>query len=428
MSYTVESVNDCTKKLVFSFDSVDLSKEIQVALKEKQKTAKLKGFRPGKAPLSVIQKFYGPQVENEALYSFVSKEFYNAVQEEKLQPIGYPKFDNTKYESEKNSVAFEATVEIFPEFTVSGFEKYSFKREDDSFKDEDIEKVKKQLLDTKSEVTAIEDDSVTLGEGHFAVFNFQGEKEDGEKPESMKGSEYLLEIGSGQFIEGFEAGMTGMKKGESKTLELTFPEDYHAEDLKGAKVKFYVELLEIKEKNTPEFTDELAKEFNYESVDDFTTKTKKRIETENKRKSDEKLHQEILEKLVADNTFDVPEALIFQQLNALKEDTKRGLMQSGFNDTMMEEYFSKWSDNLKDKAEFQVRSGLILNKLADEFEVKVDDSELEIKYKDMADMSGMTIEEIKKLYAGNDQVKNNLLYALKEEKTFDQLKLKFTVN
>ncbi len=428
MPYTVENVNDCTRKLIFTFDSVDLSKEIETALKQKQKTAKLKGFRPGKAPLSVIQKFYGPQVENEALYSFVSKEFYNAIQEEKIQPIGYPKFDNTKYESEKKSVEFEATVEIFPEFTVKGYEKYKFEREDDSFKEEDIEKVQNQLLESKSELVAIEDDSVKLSDGHFAVLNFQGEKEDGEKPANMKGEEFQLEIGSGQFIEGFEEGMKGMKKGESKTLDLTFPADYHSEDLKSAKVKFHVDLLEIKQKNRPEFTDELAKEFNYDSVADFKEKTKKRIESENKRKADEKLHQEILEKLVSDNSFDVPEALVLQQLNALKEDTKRGLMQSGFNDVMMEEYFKKWNDNLKEKAEFQVRSGLILNKLADEFEVKADESELEGKYQDMADMSGMSVEEIKKVYAGNENIKNNLLYALKEEKTFDVLKSKFKVS
>ena len=126
-----------------------------------------------------------------------------------------------------------------------------------------------RYMGPKAEMTEIKDDAVKIENGHFAVFNFEGEKEDGSKPDNMKAEEFLLEIGSGQFIPGFEDQMIGLKKGEKKTLELTFPVDYHEEDLREAKVKFHVEILELKEKKTPELDDELAKEFGFESVDDF---------------------------------------------------------------------------------------------------------------------------------------------------------------
>ena len=301
MGYTLESVNDCTKKLVFNFEDVDLTTQIESALKEKQKTANIKGFRKGKAPLAMIQKVYGPQVENDALSRFVSQEFYKAIQEEKLKAVGYPQFQNTNFDGKK--VSFEATVEIFPEFELGDFSKFEFTKDDETVSEDDLKGMVDQYLGPKSEMVEVKDDSVALAKGQFAVFNFEGEKPDGSRPDNMKAEEFLLEIGSGQFIPGFEEGMIGMKKGEKKTLELTFPADYHEEDLRDALVKFDVELLEIKEKQTPELTDELVKEFGFESVDDFNTKNKKRLEDQKKRQVQAKLQEEILNKLIAENNY-----------------------------------------------------------------------------------------------------------------------------
>ncbi len=427
MSYSVEEVNGCTKKLKFNFESVDLSNEINASLKEKQKSAKLKGYRPGKAPLSMIQSLYGPQVENQALYSFVTKEFYTAVESEGFKVVGYPKFSETNYEVEKKNISFSAEVEVLPTFDLNDYSGFEFTQEVSTITEDDVNKVKEQLLNSRSEVVAINDDNVTLDKGHIAIMNFEGEKEDGTRPENMKGSEFSLEIGSNQFIPGFEDGMQDMKKGEKKTIELTFPENYHAEDLKNAKVKFDVEVLEIKEKKLPELTDELMKEFNFDSVEDFNNKTKQRLETENKRKADEKLHQEILEKLVAENNFDLPKALIENQVTALKEEAKNSLLRSGFNESMLEEYYKKWDDDFQTRANFQVRSGLILEKLSEKYKVSVESSDLDDKYKHMAELSSMELEKIKTIYAGNENLQKNLSYAIKEEKTFAELKKEITI-
>ena len=128
MSYTIQNVNDCTKKLVFNFDKVDLTKEIKEALVAKQQSSNLKGFRRGKAPLDMVQKMFGPQVENDALHRFISEQYYQADKKENLRAVGYPQFENTKYENGK-TVAFEATVEIIPEITLKDYSKLSFKKE-----------------------------------------------------------------------------------------------------------------------------------------------------------------------------------------------------------------------------------------------------------------------------------------------------------
>jgi trigger factor len=426
MSYTVKNVNGCTKKLEFNFATLDLSKEIKAAVVRKQSTTNIKGFRKGKAPLAMVEQVYGPQIESDALNSFVQSQLFEAVSKEKIKTVGYPTFENVKYEAGK-SVSFDAVVEVFPEIKLADYSSYTFKKESSEVTKEDLEKMTKNYLGSKAEMTEVTDASAKLSKGQFAVFNFEGVKANGERPENMKGSEYLLEIGSGQFIPGFEDGMIGLKKGEKKNIELTFPADYHATDLQNAKVTFEVELLEIKEKKFPELTDELAKEFGYESVADFNEKNKKNLLAQKERQAAEKLHQEILEKLVKENKFDIPATLVHNQEKYLQEDLEKNLKSQGFNDAMVAEYFSRWKADITTKADFQVRSGLILDHLAQDFKIETSESDFNKKIEESAATAGIDVETIKKYYAGNAQIKNNMMYAIREEKTFEALKKKMKI-
>lgn len=420
MSYTIQEVNGCTKKFVFNFEKVDLSKEIKAAVLAKQADSNLKGFRKGKAPLEMVQKMFGPQIENDALYRFISNEYFEAVKKENIRAVGYPQFGNTKYEADK-TVAFEATVEVIPDFELKDFSKLTFKKESETVTDEDFATLKKNYLDPKAEIKEVSDAAHKLAKGDFAVFNFEGEKADGTKPENMKAQEYMLEIGSGQFIPGFEDGMIGLKKGDKKDVKVTFPADYHEADLKNAPVTFHVELLEIKTKNFPEFTDELAKEFGFESVADFNAKNKERMQTQKKREVQSKLQQAILEKLIEENKFEVPQALIEDQKESVRADLSKTLKQQGFNDQMISLYFERWNDDVTNKASFQVRSGLILDKLAKKFNIEATEADLDVKIDEMVSQSGMKKEEISKFYKSNENIKRNLMYAIREEKTFDAL-------
>lgn len=420
MAYTIETVNSCTKKLTFSFEQLDLSKQIKSAVKEKQKTSSLKGFRKGKAPMSVVEQLFGPQLETEALNKFVQDEFYEAVQKEELKVVGYPAFENMNYEPGK-SVSFDAKVEIFPDFKLKKMDGYSFSKDKVELDEDEVQKLTKSKLESKAEMVEVEDSARALENGLFAVMNFQGTTEDGEKPENMKGEEFLLEIGSDQFIPGFEEGMIGMKAGDKKVLETTFPDSYHVEELKNAKVVFDVELLEIKEKRFPELSDELAKELGFDSVVDMDKKHRTTLESQKDRASQEKLQQEILEKIVEDNEFDVPVALLAQQQDHLKKDLEKNLRSQGFNDQMVEEYFTKWSDDMTAKAEFQVRSGLILDSLAKEYGIETSDSDLDEKIAETAAQSGLEPDKIREYYTSNANMKNNMMYAIKEEKTFKKL-------
>jgi trigger factor len=186
-------------------------------------------------------------------------------------------------------------------------------------------------------------------------------------------------------------------------------------------VTFHVELLEIKQKQFPEFTDELAKEFGFESVADFNQKNKDRMKQQKKREVAQKLQQEILDKLISENEFDVPKALVDDQKESVKQDLSRTLKQQGFNEQMIELYFERWDQDVTSKASFQVRSGLILDKLARKYNVEASEADLDAKIEEMAATSGMKKDEINKFYKGNENIKRNLMYAIREEKTFAAL-------
>ena len=149
MSYTVKNVNGCTKKLEFNFATLDLSKEIKAAVVKKQSSTNMRGFRKGKAPLSMVEQLYGPQIESDALNQFVQTQLFEAVTKEKLKTVGYPSFENVKYDYGK-SVSFEAVVEIFPEVKLADYSSYSFKKDKVEVTADDLDKVLKNYLGIKS--------------------------------------------------------------------------------------------------------------------------------------------------------------------------------------------------------------------------------------------------------------------------------------
>ena len=418
MSYTIEEVSGCSKKFLFNLDHIDLSPELDTALKEKQKSSSLKGFRKGKVPLSIIQQVYGPQAEAGALHRFIYHQFIQAVQKEGIQVIGVPRFANTKYEKGQ-TVSFEATIEYLPELKLNNLSHFSFTKDDITVIDDEVKKVLNSQLEDYAEMVEVED--AVLAKGHIAVINFQGERENGERPENMKGEEFLLEIGSNNFIPGFEDALVGMKAEEEREINLVFPSDYHAQDLQNAKVKFEVNLLEIKEKRIPELTDELAKGLDHHSKEDMERETRKRLEYQKERQACEKLHKQIIDKLVIENQFDIPLALIAEQEKAVQEDATAELKSRGQSKSQIKEYLDKWASDITQKAVFQVRSGLILNKLADDYSIEVLEQDIKAKYDEMAEQLKLTREQVREHYEKNDTVMKNFRYAIQEEKTFQKI-------
>ena len=418
MSYTIETVNSYTKKFLFSFNEVSFDKEINHLLQEKKKTSHIKGFRKGKAPLHMIQKLYGVEIQRDALYHFISSKIMEALEKEKIRVMGKPQLTNSNYEDEKK-LRFEAVIQHIPHLEFTDLGKLSFIKKKEDISNEDMKEAINHHLEGKAEMVVSEE--TILSKGKFAVINFEGVKGNGERPENMKGEEFLLEVGSNTFIPGFEEGLVGMKVGKKKELPLTFPESYHVEDLKGQEVTFYVELLEIKEKKTPDITDELARELDYDSKEDMEKKIRVRLEYQKEKVATENLNGDILDKIIAEYHFDLPQVLIEEQINSLRGDIAKRLQTQKFNDIQIEEYFEKWSKDIEKKAAHQVRSGLILNTLAEKYSIDVNEDDFIAKCEEMNRHSGLSIDEIKAFYENNTEDKKTMMYGIREEKVFQEI-------
>jgi trigger factor len=171
MSYTIEDVNECTKKLVFSFEELDLTTEIKEAVSKKRKSVSLKGFRKGKAPLDMVERLYGPQIETEAINSFVQNQFFEAVNKEGLRVVGYPSFENMKFERGK-SVSFDALVEIFPEVSLVDYKGWQFAKESTDVADDDLDNLTKNYLGSKAEMVEVTDAQNGFSNWSFCSFKF----------------------------------------------------------------------------------------------------------------------------------------------------------------------------------------------------------------------------------------------------------------
>ena len=420
MTYNVQSVNGCTKKLEFNYETLDLTTQVEKAVIEKQKSVSMKGFRKGHAPLDMVQQLYGPQIESDALNHFIQDEFWNAVEKEDLNFVGQPSFENVKFDQGK-SVSFDVVVETFPEVSLPDLTKLSFTKDKVEVKPEEVAAAKKQALEAKVEMVPVEDESTEIAKDHFAIFNFVGVRADGSRPDNMKGQDFELEIGSNKFIPGFEDGMLGMKSGENKNIELNFPADYHEPSLAGEKVIFEVELLEIKEKRYPEINEELLKSLGVETEEELDKKNEEAIRSNKEMQIKEALKQDIIKKIVEECSFDVPKVMIDRQKEFLKKDMADNLSKQGYNETMIADYFAKFSGDLDGKAEFQVRASLVLDSLAKKYKVETSEADFEAKLEESAKQFGMEVADIKKFYDGNEEAKKNMMFSLREEKTFNKV-------
>lgn len=420
MSYSIETVNGCTKKIVFNFPELDLGPQIEKSLKETQKKVSLKGFREGKAPLEMIKSLYAPQIESDALNNFIQDELFKALQKENLNPIGQPSFENVKFE-QKKSLSFDVVVETFPEFELKDYSNLSFKKDSVEVTKEELENAKNSVLEAKAEIVPVTDSATKLANGHHAIFNFEGVRANGDRPENMKGKDFDLVIGSNRFIPGFEDGMVGMVNGEKRNIELTFPADYQEESLRSEKVTFEVELLEIKEKKYPEVTPDLLKDLGVTSLEELNEKNKERILAQKEMGVKEKLKTEIMKKLTEENNFSVPVTLIQRQYEMLKKDAHDNLGRQGHGHDKVHEIIHSWEAELLKRAEDQVRGSLILDALAKKYSIEITEADIEVQMESIAKSYGIPSEEIKKFYDSNEQAKRNLVFSLREENTFNKL-------
>ena len=320
MSVKVEKIDNANFKIEAEINQADIDAKFEKLAKEAGKSAKVDGFRKGKVPPAIIKKMYGEQLKQDAEAEALRDVLAKAYKEAGINAndvMGEPRFE--KFERVDGKVEVELLVSTKPEFDLGDYSDLAPDFEKPEASEEDIKAELEAVAQRYAKPKSIKEERA-LKDGDVAVFDFKGFL-DGEAFEGGSAENYELKIGSGQFIPGFEEQMIGMNKGESKTIKVTFPEDYQAQNLKGKEVEFEITLNDIKELVTPELDDELAKQALAKedaTIDELKEQAKTIAEQAKVRKIyEEELKPKILEKIVEKYNFDLPKIIVEQEIDNL---------------------------------------------------------------------------------------------------------------
>ena len=405
MSCKVEQLEEKNMvKLVIEVSSETFETGLNKAYNKNKNKINVPGFRKGKAPRKMIEKLYGESFFFEEAANMIIPEAYaEAYEESGLDIVSQPKIDVVQLEQGKPFI-FEAQVAVRPEVELGQYKGVEISKVDSEVTDADIEEELKKVQEQNSRIVTIEDRAVQ--DGDMTVIDFEGFI-DGEAFDGGKGDNYPLTIGSHSFIDNFEEQLIGMNIGDEKEVHVTFPENYHAENLKSKPAMFKVKINEIKEKLLPDLDDDFASDVSdFDTLDEYKEDLKKTIGEKKQSEAKTKKQNEAVDKAVENSTMDIPNAMIDTQVQRMVEDFSQRLQQQGLT---IEQYFQytgltpeKIIGDMEPEAERRIKNSLVLAAVAKAENIEISDDEYEEELKKMAEAYHMDIEKIKEL-TGEEQ-------------------------
>ncbi|MDU0811269.1 trigger factor [Bacillus siamensis] len=397
--------------LTVEVDAETFKTALDDAFKKVVKQVSIPGFRKGKVPRGLFEQRFGVEaLYQDALDILLPVEYPKAVEEAGIEPVDRPEIDVEKIEKGE-SLIFTAKVTVKPEVKLGDYKGLGIEKDDTAVTDEDVQNELKALQERQAELVVKEEGAVENGD--TVVLDFEGFV-DGEAFEGGKAENYSLEVGSGSFIPGFEEQLTGLEAGAEKDVEVTFPEEYHAEDLAGKPAVFKVKIHEIKAKELPELNDEFAKDVDeeVETLAELTEKTKKRLEEAKENEADAKLREELVLKASENAEADVPQAMIDTELDRMLKEFEQRLQMQGMNLELYTQFSGQdenaLKEQMKEDAAKRVKSNLTLEAIAQAENLEVTDEEVESELTKMAEAYNMPVENIKQAIGSTDAMKEDL--------------------
>ena len=416
MQVSVENTSALERRMTIGVPAERIETEVNKRLQQTARKAKIPGFRPGKVPMSVIRQRYEDGARQEALGDLIQATFYEAVVEQKLNPAGAPAVEPKSFEKGKD-LEYIATFEVFPEFTVAGFDSIAVERLSADVADSDLDNMLEILR--KQNVRFEVADRAAQNEDQLNI-DFVG-KVDGEAFAGGSATGTQLVLGSGRMIPGFEDGLVGAKAGEERVLNLTFPEDYQNLELAGKTAEFTVTVNTVSEPKLPELNEEFFKQFGIKEtgIDGFRAEVRKNMERELRQAIKSKVKNQVMDGLLAANPIEVPKALLENEVNRLRV---QAVQQFGGNikpDQLPAELF-------EEQAKRRVELGLIVAEVVKQFDLKPDDSRVRELIQEMAS-AYQEPEQVVAWYYKNEQQMNEVRSVVLEEQVVDTVLQKASV-
>lgn len=370
MQVSVETTQGLERRLTITVPAEYVDTAVKSRLQQLAKTQRINGFRPGKVPVSVIKKRYGSAVRQEISGEVMQQHFYQAITQEKINPAGMPSFEPTK-DTDGEDFEFAATFEVYPEVTVKGLEKLKIEKTVVDIGAKDLSEMMKTL---QQQHATFKECKRKAKNGDKLTINFVGSI-DGEEFDGGKADDFPIELGKSQMIPGFEAPLVGAKAGEDVVAEVTFPEDYHAEALKGKNASFAIKVNKVEGLNLPKVDDEFAALFGVTEggVDALNAEVKKNMQRELDQTLKTNVKEAVISALLADNDVDVPKSLLEREVIALREQAKQRFEQQGNGQNVPELPDEVFTENAKRR----VSVGLLIGQIIKDNNVEVEQARVD---------------------------------------------------
>ncbi len=410
---------DSTGVLTLEFDGKVWNEALDKAFEKNKDKIKVDGFREGQVPRSVFEKKVGKEsLYTDAIDFLLETSYPEEIQKHKVEPVSYPEISIEKVD--ENGVVITATVAVAPELTLGEYKGIEIEIPNTKVTDELVDAEVEKLLDQNAEMVVKEG---KVENGDTAVINYAGFKGE-EAFEGGTAENHPLVIGSGQFIPGFEEKVEGMSVGEEKDIELTFPEEYHSEDLAGADVVFKVKVNEIKSRQVPELNDEFVSdlEIDASTVAELKDIIKSDIEKNIDSQKENTIYDMLIDKVSENSEVSIPSQMIDSEVVRMINDTAQQMSSQGLS---LDQYYqltgtseADLKEQLKPDAQKRVKHMLTLEKLIEEFKVEVEEAEVKAELEKMSEMYKMEVAEIEKAIGGLGQIENSV----KIRKAFEALR------
>ncbi|CAH6782913.1 trigger factor [Vibrio chagasii] len=417
MQVTVETLEGLERRLNITVPAANIEDAVTAELRNIAKNRRFDGFRKGKVPMKMVAKMYGKAVRQDVMGEVMQRHFIEAIVKEKINPAGAPTFAPVE-NNEGADLVFNATFEVYPEVELKGLENITVEKPAVEVKDADVEEMIETLR--KQQATWTEVDTAADA-GSRATIDFVGSI-DGEEFEGGKAENFPLEMGAGRMIPGFEDGIVGKTAGMEFEIDVNFPEDYHAENLKGKAAKFAIKVNKVEARELPELNEEFVAKFGAtDGVEGLKAEVRKNMERELKQAVKNRIKEQAIDGLVNENNIDVPSALIDQEIGVLRQ---QAAQRFGGNteaaDQLPRELF-------EEQAKRRVVVGLLLGEVIKTEELKADDEKVKAIIEEMA-TAYEDPSEVIAYYEQNEQMMNNMRNVALEEQAIDAIIAKAQVS
>lgn len=412
MQVSIETTSGLERRMTVGVPASEVDTAVNTKVKETARRVRIDGFRPGKVPVSVVKQRFGAGIRAEVLEEMVRNHYFKAITEEKVMPAGNPNIEFTK-DVAGEDVEFVATFEVFPEIELAGFDGFEFEKSVAEITDADVDTMLENLQKQRANYKEVKRKSK---DGDRVKIDFAG-KVDGELFEGGSAEGQSVTLGSGQMIPGFESGIVGMKTGETKTIDVTFPEDYGNKELAGKAAQFEITVHEVAEAELPEMNEEFFAAFgaDVKDVDAFRVEVRSNMEREAKNALQGKLKNDVIDKLLEVNTLEVPKALVEDEIVRLKQQAMQQFGGGADMDpnTLPNELF-------QDQAERRTKVGLIMNEIVNKAEIKADDAAVKAYIEEQASVYQDPAQVIE-YYNNNAEMLNQVKAVVVENDAIDHI-------